>query len=81
MQNSIYWRGLPGHAKGACCSQHMDCLFVEREEKSANTQVSTHITPLQSACISFLAVLSVARLLDGAGSWQWKGTMSPHTCM
>ncbi len=59
----------------------MDCLFVEREEKSANTQVSTHVMPVQSACITFLNVLNVARLLDGTGSWQLKGTMSLHTCM
>lgn len=54
---------------------------MEREEKSANTQVSTHVMPVQSACITFLNVLNVARLLDGTGSWQLKGTMSLHTCM
>ena len=70
MQNSIYWRVFPGHANGACCSQHMDCLFVEREVKSADTQVSTQVTPVQSACVSFLAVLNVARLLDDTGPWQ-----------
>lgn len=68
MQISIYWHGFPGHANGACCSQHMDCLFVEREDKSANTQVSTHVTSVQSACISFLAVLNGARLPDGTAS-------------
>jgi hypothetical protein len=48
----------------------MDCLFVEREVKSANTQVSIHVTPVQSECVSFLAVLNVARLLDDTGPWQ-----------
>ena len=43
---------------------------MEREVKSADTQVSTQVTPIQSACVSFLAVLNVARLLDDTGPWQ-----------